>query len=128
MRFVLDENLPRQLARRLDGEARFPVDHVLDYREEGRPDEDLKALAAEQGFVFVTRDWNFIPLDVTRQTYLDQHVSALIFVGSLGGASLPELHDWLRRHWARVEDAFANARTPTVIRAYLDGRLAVDPS
>ena len=130
MRFVLDENLPRQLVRRLDRLSRFPVEHALDYRDAGTPDEDLKALAAEQRVVIVTRDWEFIPSDVTRRTYLDKQVSALILAGALGGgglggATLTELETWFREHWARVEDAFERAGRPIVIRAYLDGRLVI---
>jgi len=68
MRFVLDENLPRQLARLVNRLGRFPVDHEFDYRQAGTPDTDLKVLAVEQGLVIVTRDREFIPSDVSQRT------------------------------------------------------------
>lgn len=129
MSFVLDENLPRSLAHRLSHLSRAPVEHALDYCDPGAPDEDLKALSAEQGLVVITREWKFVPSQVTRQTYVDKGVSALILVGPLGGgpggATLAQLHEWFREYWEQIEERFSQAETPIVIRAHRDGRLVV---
>lgn len=129
MSFVLDENLPRSLARHLSHLSRVPVEHALDHCDPGAPDEDLKAWSAEQGLIVITREWKFIPSQLTRRTYVDEGVSALVLVGPLGGgpggATLAQLYEWFREYWKQIEERFSQAETPIVIRAHRDGWLVV---
>jgi predicted nuclease of predicted toxin-antitoxin system len=61
MKFLIDNCLPRRLARRLDREGPSLVRHLKDYRPPDVPDEEVKRLATEQGFVVLTKDTSFIP-------------------------------------------------------------------
>ncbi|MEA3400022.1 MAG: DUF5615 family PIN-like protein [Armatimonadota bacterium] len=126
MRFVIDECLPQALARLLDRHGRFPVDHVFDHRAPGEGDFGIKAMAAEQGFIVVTRDSTFIPSRTIQRTYLDEKLSCVILTAALAEAGRNELEAWLLKHWARIEDTFDGAPRPTVVRAYRDGRLDVE--
>lgn len=125
MRFLIDENLPVALARMLSKHSRFPVDHVFDHREPGEPDLGIKPLAIELNLVVVTRDSTFVPSTTWQRTYLDEHISAVILVGRLSQANRSELEEWLMKHWSRIEDIFAKAGNPTVLRAYANGHLEV---
>lgn len=126
MRFLIDENLPVALARMLNRHSRFPVEHVFDYREPGEPDLGIKPLAIELSLVVVTRDTTFVPSNTWQRTYLDEHVSAVILAARLSRADRSQLEEWLREHWSRVENIFAEASNPTVVRAYANGRFEVE--
>ena len=59
MRFLLDENFPLQLQRRLT-EAGLESEHIITLGRRGMPDSEIVArLAAEDDLVFVTQDTEF---------------------------------------------------------------------
>jgi predicted nuclease of predicted toxin-antitoxin system len=131
MRFLIDENLPRHLKKVLNEIGRIPTDHEFDYLPPGSEDVDLKALAIQLDLVIITRDREFILTDAWLRTYLDRQISAVILTASLGGVgsvavTLDDLERWFRTNWSRVEDMLYANSGPTVIRAYLDGRLQID--
>ena len=64
MRFLLDENLPLQLHRRLVA-AGFESEHIITLGRRGLPDQEiLRRLAVEDDLVLVTQDTEFEDLDV----------------------------------------------------------------
>ena len=64
MRFLLDENLPLQLHRRLIA-AGFESEHIITLGRRGLPDAEIVArLAVEDDLVLVTQDTEFEDLEV----------------------------------------------------------------
>lgn len=63
MKFLVDENLPPRFADQLR-DAGFDAGHVLDHALGGHPDEDVMALARDEGYVVVTYDADFAALAV----------------------------------------------------------------
>lgn len=67
MRFLLDENFPIQLQRRLIA-ARHVADHIIALGRRGMPDSQIRQrLVEEPDLVFVTQDTEFeeLALDTT---------------------------------------------------------------
>ena len=64
MRFLLDENLPLQLHRRLIA-AGFESEHIITLGRRGLPDAEIVArLAVEDDLVLVTQDTEFEDVEV----------------------------------------------------------------
>ena len=62
MRFLLDENFPIQLYRRLQ-EAGHEADHIIALGLRGLPDDDIRLrLSTEADLVFLTQDTEFADL------------------------------------------------------------------
>lgn len=60
MKFIVDPQLPRRLARELVAERHDAV-HTLDLARENRtPDRDVASIAAVEGRVVVTKDEDFV--------------------------------------------------------------------
>jgi hypothetical protein len=59
VKFLLDENFPLRLYRRL-GEAGYDVEHILKIGQRGAPDRYIRErLRREPGLVFLTQDTEF---------------------------------------------------------------------
>ncbi len=103
------------------------VCHLKDHIPHDAKDDQVKQLAIEQGFIVLTKDTTFVPIQAWQKTYLEEHVSAVILGGKLAGATgLIEIEEWFLKHWNRIERVFEGAPNPTVVRAYADGRLEVE--
>ena len=59
MRFLIDEQLPPDLARWLTAEG-YPSDHVVDLGLGGAPDDDIECMAKTKGAVIWSKDADFV--------------------------------------------------------------------
>ena len=88
MRYLLDENLVPRLALLLRQFGRN-ADHVRDLGRGGLSDEQQLIFAAEQGYVFISRDYGDIPRLAER--FHDEqrpHAGAFILPRSLTNADI----------------------------------------
>ena len=93
MKFIVDAQLPRRLAQQLAASG-HEVTHTLDLPLGNRtPDEDVLALAIQEGRVVVTKDSDFVTSFLLHGT---QPKLLLISTGNISNDACPD--SW-RRIW-----------------------------
>jgi predicted nuclease of predicted toxin-antitoxin system len=101
MRFVVDAQLPRRLARELVA-AGHDVIHTLDFPLGNRtPDEEIVAQAAKEGRVVITKDSDFVT------TFFLRGAPPKLLLISTGNISNDALSRLLRANLSTLENAFA---------------------
>jgi predicted nuclease of predicted toxin-antitoxin system len=101
MKFIVDAQLPRRLARDLVA-AGHDVTHTLDLPLQNRtPDGDIVALATNEGRVVVTKDSDFVI------TFLLRGVPPKLLLISTGNISNDALCRLVNANLVTLETAFA---------------------
>lgn len=101
MKFVVDAQLPRRLARELTASGHDAV-HTLDFPAANRtPDEDILALANRENRIVVTKDHDFVISFLLRGT---PQKLLLISTGNISNDRLSKL---LAANLVALEKAFA---------------------
>lgn len=101
MKFAVDAQLPRRLARQL-AEAGHDALHCLELPLGNRtPDDDIAALAAKEGRVVVTKDSDFVT------SFLLRGEPSKLLLISTGNISNEALSGLIAAHLPALESAFA---------------------
>jgi predicted nuclease of predicted toxin-antitoxin system len=100
MKFLVDAQLPRRLARRLRGAGHEAI-HTLDLPQGNRtPDTDIIALAAHDDYVVATKDADFVNSFILKR---EPRKLLLISTGNISNADLEIL---LERNLGKIVQAF----------------------
>ncbi|MDP2832285.1 MAG: DUF5615 family PIN-like protein [Pseudomonadota bacterium] len=101
MKFLVDAQLPRRMAHWIAG-AGHDAKHTLDMPLGNRtPDAEVIACAAQEQRIVVTKDDDFV-----QSFLLSGQPSSLLLVAT-GNIANAELENLVRRHFSRIEAAFA---------------------
>lgn len=98
MRFLIDTQLPKVLARRLE-EAGHQAVHVLELSMAQCPDNDLWRYAEEHDTVIVTKDEDFA------EWVLAGRLGSPVVWLRIGNCTNAELMAWLLPQWSHVTEA-----------------------
>ena len=101
MKFVVDAQLPRRLARELAAAGHDAV-HTLDFPAANRtPDKEIAALAIRENRIVVTKDNDFVA------SFLFLGVPPKLLLISTGNISNDQLSKLLESNLATLENAFS---------------------
>ena len=101
MKFVVDAQLPRRLARELAASG-HDVKHTLDFPTGNRtPDENISALAIRESRVVVTKDSDFVT------SFLLRGAPPKLLLISTGNISNDALSRLIAANLTALENAFA---------------------
>jgi len=98
VRLVIDTQLPKMLARRLEQEG-HKAQHVLDLDLAQSPDNDVWRYALENGAVIVSKDEDFAQWILS-----GRHGPKVVWL-RIGNCTNAELVDWLLPVWPEVISA-----------------------
>jgi predicted nuclease of predicted toxin-antitoxin system len=102
MKFIVDAQLPRRLARELAAFGHDAV-HTLDFPAANRtPDSGIIARAIQEGRIVATKDNDFVT------SFLLRGAPPKLLLISTGNISNDALSKLLARNLAALESAFAN--------------------
>jgi predicted nuclease of predicted toxin-antitoxin system len=101
MKFLVDAQLPRRLARKLAASGHDAV-HTLDFPAANRtPDKEIVALAIRENRIVVTKDNDFVT------SYLLQGAPPKLLLISTGNISNDQLSKLLASNLTALENAFS---------------------
>lgn len=104
MKFLVDAQLPRRLARWLNDIGHDAI-HTLDLPNgNATPDAEIIARAADEQRIVVTKDDDFV------QTFLLSGQPTMLWLVSTGNIGNKALEDLIRDNFSMVATAFESAR------------------
>ena len=101
MKFIVDAQLPRRLARELSALGADPV-HTLELPAANRtPDGEVRRVAMDEGRILVSKDGDFV------DSFLLHGAPPKLFFISTGNITNDELLSLLHRNWPTIAEMLA---------------------